>query len=61
MKAYDIWFKKAAKARKVYVWTRYAENAEQARESALNALNDEYYGEAELVSVIERVNMDEEA
>ena len=56
MKAYDVWFKKTAVARKVYIWTRFADSKEAATESAEKALNDEYFGSAELLDVVEQVN-----
>ena len=53
MKAYDIWFRKSVVARKVYVWTRHADDEQAARESAQRALDEEYYGEPELLDLVE--------
>ena len=54
MKEYDVWFKKAAASRKVYVWIRFAENRIAAIESAEKALKEEYFGDAILFDVVEK-------
>ena len=57
LKRYDIWFVKPSGTDRVQKWERFAENKEQARESALRALDGEYYGKAELLDVVERTDL----
>lgn len=49
--AFAVTYKQHATARKLYTWVRFADSVEAATESALNALDTEFYGEAVLVSM----------
>ena len=54
--AYEVTYKKHATARKVRTWTRFATDIESARESALRAIDYEFYGNGVLVAVVETVD-----
>ena len=56
MKKYTINFKKNSTSRKIYTWERFANSVEEAKASAIKALDSEYYGEAVLMNVTEAPN-----
>lgn len=52
LKPYEIQFKKSPRAN-VQAWIRFYNNAIDAEKNALEILNNEFYGKAKLIAIID--------